>query len=157
MSETRAKEQLRVVFQSYAEDSFWGHVQGNPVRVKRMENLVPDILNALILNGYDKKKVNNIFKTSLGEVRRRYNYEIANELQRSHGPRDAELEETLAKLSRIDGTRKTLQSSLEVSMASSLKTFTPEERKRQRESLRNAWRLLLQKRKQTSKETKVQP
>jgi hypothetical protein len=145
-SQHQATDQLMVAFGLYAEDNMWSRISGVPHRVKRLEDLVPDIIDGLVKNGY-QSKVKTIVNGAAGKIRSRYNFEIANELQRHPDkPDDEKIAEILAKLTRIKGTKESLQQSLGVSMKDSSKTFTLEERKAQREALRLAWKKVLNNR-----------
>jgi hypothetical protein len=146
MSKTRAAKELRNAFSMYAEDSFFDRIKGSPVRVKKLEQLVPDVIDALVRNGYGPE-VKQIVGTALGTVGSRYTWEIANELQQNpDAPDEKKIAKVLAKYKRLDKGWQNLTASMDKQLMSAKKFYTPEQRKAQREALSKAWKSTLEER-----------
>jgi len=146
MSQFKATKDLKMIFSMYVENTFWDQIKGSPPRVQKMQDLVPRIVDGLVANGYGDH-VKRIMSNAVNSVARRYNFEIANELQKNpDDPNIGKIAAVMKKLTRLDKTVSNINKSLDQTMKYGLKKYTREQRQAQHKAIRDAWKKTMETR-----------
>jgi len=110
ISKTAGIKQISIALEAYADERYWNTIKGRVDRVRRLKSLVPDILEALRLNGYHDTDA--IMSEAVSRLRlRSYNMLFA-ELNRKAGPRESEMAYQSRRLRRLKGNLKMLKTSI---------------------------------------------